>query len=266
MSRNDKPTVLLVYDHYVFVKAYAEALGEQGFDVIVAEDLDDARAAVERTIFDLVIVDLMHGRVGTGVYKTGYGFASWLTAISPVSVVVVFSDGNAKTVKEWCEAILSIWRGSSRPACRRVLLLLHKFRDVAEQLEKRHAGRDSLQIRDEYDAQDLTHALLRIEFDEVVRLQESMPSGAADGARVSFLLKHERVIVKVKMIVGSVVDREVSEQLLLDICWYREHGDCDALIFFIYDPERRLASPEQLQRDAEKQSNRALIVVVYVQQ
>jgi hypothetical protein len=48
---------------------------------------------------------------------------------------------------------------------------------VARQLRKRHRDRATLIIADEYDVQDLLHALLRLEFDDV-RPEENTPSYA----------------------------------------------------------------------------------------
>jgi hypothetical protein len=56
---------------------------------------------------------------------------------------------------------------SDIPAFLQIEKLLARFHQVAQQLRKRHGYRDSLRISDEYDVQDLLHALLRIEFDDI---------------------------------------------------------------------------------------------------
>ena len=50
-----------------------------------------------------------------------------------------------------------------------------RFHQVALQLRSRHKGRPTLEITDEYDVQDLLHAVLRIFFDDV-RPEEWVPS------------------------------------------------------------------------------------------
>src|SRR5205807_5749974 len=45
--------------------------------------------------------------------------------------------------------------------------LANRFHLVAQQLRRRHGGRTTLEISDEYDVQDLLHALLLLEFDDV---------------------------------------------------------------------------------------------------
>lgn len=72
-----------------------------------------------------------------------------------------------------------------------------RFHLVAKQLRTGHADRDSLIVADEYDVQDLLHALLRVHFDDI-RPEEWTPSHAGSSSRVDFLLKEEQIIVEVK--------------------------------------------------------------------
>jgi glucan phosphorylase len=64
---------------------------------------------------------------------------------------------------------------------------LKRFHLVARQLRERHNERSTLQIEDEYDVQDLLHALLKINFEDV-RAEEVCPSYAGGSSRVDFLL------------------------------------------------------------------------------
>ena len=47
--------------------------------------------------------------------------------------------------------------------------LILRFHLVARQLQRRYSKRDTIEINDEYDVQDLIHALLNIYFDDIVR-------------------------------------------------------------------------------------------------
>ena len=58
-----------------------------------------------------------------------------------------------------------------------IQLLCSRFHTVVRQLRHRHDGRDTLDISDEYDVQDLLHALLRIYFNDI-REEEHTPSYA----------------------------------------------------------------------------------------
>ena len=72
-------------------------------------------------------------------------------------------------------------------------IIFHKFHDVADQLTDRHDNRNSLHINDEYDVQDLLHALLTLYFDDI-RPEEWTPSYAGSSSRMDFLLKQEKIV------------------------------------------------------------------------
>jgi hypothetical protein len=141
--------------------------------------------------------------------------------------------------------------------------LLDRFHVVARQLAQRHGNRPPLTITDEYDVQDLLHALLKLEFDDI-RPEEWTPSYAGGCARMDFLLKEEQFVVEVKKTGSSLGAKEVGEQLLVDIAKYRQHSDCKTLVCFVYDPEHRIGNPVGLQRDLEEQSVEGLQVVVLI--
>jgi hypothetical protein len=103
-------------------------------------------------------------------------------------------------------------------------------------------------IRDEYDVQDLLHAILRLHFSDV-RREEPAPSHAATRTRLDLLLKEERVVIEVKMTRPSLSQRRLVEELAIDKERYRSHPDCDAIVFFIYDPEGRIQNAVAVERD-----------------
>lgn len=84
---------------------------------------------------------------------------------------------------------------SAETAIEKLERLSNRFHLVVDQLSVRHGGRESLRVNDEYDVQDLLHALLRLEFDDV-RPEEHTPSYAGGSARMDFLLKNEQVVVR----------------------------------------------------------------------
>lgn len=142
-------------------------------------------------------------------------------------------------------------------------LLFSKFHIIARQLRNRHGRRNTLEINDEYDVQDLLHALLRL-FVEDVRPEEWTPSYAGGSKRMDFLLKEHKTVIEVKRTRDSLTDKEVGEQLLIDIEVYKEHPDCKRLVCFVYDPEGRIGNPIGIETDLEKQSREGLDVKVYI--
>jgi len=114
--------------------------------------------------------------------------------------------------------------------------LCSRFHLVARQIRARHDSRQTLEIEDEYDVQDLLHALLLIHFDDI-RREEWTPSYAGGASRMDFWLKEEQVVVETKKSRKGLGAKEVGDQLLIDIQRYQSHPDCCILFCFVYDPE-----------------------------
>jgi hypothetical protein len=134
---------------------------------------------------------------------------------------------------------------------------------IARQLTRRHDNRETLEIRDEYDVQDLLHALLRLHFDDV-RPEEWTPSYAGGASRMDFLLKNEKLVVETKMTRSGLGDKQVGEQLIVDVVRYKEHPDCNTLICFIYDPDAHIRNPRGLEADLKKLSSSELQVLAII--
>ncbi|MCZ6127750.1 malate dehydrogenase, partial [Escherichia coli] len=87
------------------------------------------------------------------------------------------------------------------------------------QLKKRHDGRATIEINDEYDVQDLVHALLTLHFDDI-RPEEGSPSFAGSSSRQDFLLKKEKIVIEVKKTRRSLGANKIGEELLIDMARY----------------------------------------------
>lgn len=92
--------------------------------------------------------------------------------------------------------------------------LLRRFHRVVRQLRDRHDNRATLPIQDEYDVQDLLHAILRGLSDDV-RAEEYTPSYAGGASRVDFLLKDEHAAVEVKVASARLRDKQVGDSSLI---------------------------------------------------
>lgn len=140
-------------------------------------------------------------------------------------------------------------------------LIFTRFHKIARQLQSRYNHRDTLTIDDEYDVQDLLHALLQLYFDDI-RAEEWTPSYAGKCARVDFLLKNEKIVIEVKKTRKGLTDKEIGDQLIVDIDRYKSHADCQKLICFVYDPEARIGNPIGIMKDLNTQHNG--FVTVYI--
>lgn len=145
----------------------------------------------------------------------------------------------------------------------KIKALCDRFHSVSSQLRNRHSNKPTLEIEDEYDVQDLFHALLKIYFDDI-RKEECVPSYAGSSSRADFLLKREKLVIEVKKTSIKLKDKELGEQLILDVAKYKSHPDCKTLVCFIYDPEGRISNPTGLITDITEQSSKELSVVVVI--
>lgn len=132
--------------------------------------------------------------------------------------------------------------------------LFTKFHLVARQLRNRYSNRETININDEYDVQDLLHGLLRIYFDDI-RPEEWTPSYAGKSSRMDFLLKDFKTVVETKMTRKGLGAKEIGTQLIDDIARYKQHPECNTLVCFVYDPEGLIANPAGIEKDLSSEQN-----------
>jgi REase_DpnII-MboI len=119
----------------------------------------------------------------------------------------------------------------------------------------------SLDVKDEYDLQDLLRSVLRLHFDDV-RAEEWNPSYGGVQSRSDLVLKQERIVIETKMTRKSLTQAELVRQLIQDKELYRDHPNCGTLVFFVYDPGRRLTNPAAIEHDLSDVRGRPPAVVV----
>ena len=191
-----------------------------------------------------------------------------------------YFEGIAVQGDKTCDSVEGFWRTSERllrqlsaqlaqppiadsDVTAIVRLICQRFHSVAVQLAKRHAKRETLNIGDEYDVQDLLHALLRLHFDDV-RAEESTPSFGGGAARMDFLLKQEQIVLEAKMTRSDLKDKEITDELIQDVARYKSHPDCKKLVCIVYDPAGLLKNPTGIISDIEQLSTESLAVEVHV--
>ena len=123
----------------------------------------------------------------------------------------------------------------------------NRFHAVARQLRLRHDGRPTLEVEDECDAQDVVHALLCLEFDEI-RRETWQPGYAMGAAHTYFVTPRDHVIIEVKKTRQGVGAKEITPQLEHDTLYYWTHPDCQTLFCLVYDPEARVGDPSGLEK------------------
>ena len=146
---------------------------------------------------------------------------------------------------------------------RNLQLLIERFHLVARQIRVRHDSRSTLEIADEYDVQDLLHALLTIFFDDI-RKEEWTPSYAGGASKMDYLLPELQTAVQVKKARSALTARVLGEELIVEIAKYQRHQQCRKLICFVYDPEGTISNPRGVEADLSKQHDNLAVRVMIV--
>jgi DpnII restriction endonuclease len=140
-------------------------------------------------------------------------------------------------------------------------LLCLRFHVVAKQLRQRRGNRPTIDVADEYDVQDLFHALLRVFFDDV-RKEEGTPSFAGKSSRMDFLLPSEQLVIEAKRSRPSLGATELGSELIDDIARYKQHPSCKKLVCFVYDPEGYVVNPRGIEGDLSRTEGGLEVTVV----
>ena len=141
--------------------------------------------------------------------------------------------------------------------------IFSRFHRVSQQLKTRYQKRQTLEITDEYDVQDLLHSLLHLYFDDI-RPEVDTPEFAGKNARIDFVLKKEKIMIEVKKTNQKLKDKQLGSQLIDDIPRYKQYQDASNLVFFIYDPDTLMSNPQGIIDDIETHSNKDFPVKVFI--
>lgn len=139
--------------------------------------------------------------------------------------------------------------------------LCQRFHMVARQLRLRGEYRPTVNIEDEFDVQDLAHALLRLHFDDI-GTDEWTPSYTDGTSRTTFLLDHDRLAVVVKKTRAGLSRKHLMDQVRADVERYRARGRCTHLLCFIYDPEGRIGNPSGFESELNSTSEHFTVDLV----
>lgn len=145
--------------------------------------------------------------------------------------------------------------------------ILEKFPRVVRQLKERRKEKDiprpTLEVKDEYDVQDLLCSLLKINF-EIVKKEIGTEHHAGGTARMDLVLDDEEIIIEVKMVRKDHTLKKLADELIVDIERYLEKYSCKFLYFFIYDPTNILPNLQELVNDINRTKNDTIIKVIFV--
>lgn len=156
----------------------------------------------------------------------------------------------------------------ARPASVEELLgvVVRGLRRAMHPLTHRRRGAQPLTFANEYDVQDLLHALLRPWIGDI-RPEEFTPSYAGSSTRMDFLLPAYSLVIETKNVRDRSHAKRIGDELIIDIEHYRKHVDCKTLWCVVYDPEHLITNAQGLRMDLEglrKSKDGEVVVKVFV--
>lgn len=163
------------------------------------------------------------------------------------------------------DAILSVFKPTpiQKEASQVLEYLFSRFHTVVKQLQERQRDREPFAVNDEYDVQDLLHALLRMYFEDVTS-EEYCASYAGTRPRIDFFLRREKIAVEAKMANQTHRKRKIREELVLDKEYYGKKGGCRILYCLVYDPQEIITNPIGFKDDIDEKSEKFEVKVFVV--
>ncbi len=119
---------------------------------------------------------------------------------------------------------------------------------AARTLIDRGEQRASFPVADERDVQDLVFFLLRSLWSDA-RREEPTPSSAGNTKRADIAIPSQQTLVEVKYARSAKHAKGIADELRIDIESYHTHPACRFLFCLVWDAERHLVDPQQLEHD-----------------
>lgn len=141
-----------------------------------------------------------------------------------------------------------LFAGEMLDAVQVVVALGERALDVSRQLLQRHSSRETLVVKDEYDWQDLFHALLRVFFSDI-RREDPAPTSAGASSRIDFVLPEQRIAIELKHYRPSMNAKTLGDELAVDHERYQKHPNVSHIVTLVLDWEGKIANPRGLEKD-----------------
>lgn len=129
-------------------------------------------------------------------------------------------------------------------------VIVRGLRRAMHPLTHRRKGVQPLSFGNEYDVQDLLHAMLRPWIGDI-RPEEFTPSYAGTGTRMDFLLAAHALVIETKIVRDRAHSKRIGDELIIDVEHYRRHPSCKLLWCVVYDPDHLITNAQGLKTDLE---------------
>lgn len=128
-----------------------------------------------------------------------------------------------------------------------LLRLCARLPDAARALATRRKGKTPFVIDDEYDAQDLLHALVRGYFKHSITEEPMGRVGAAQSSRADLAIEGLGVLIEVKYVRGPNDQNRIVEEFAHDLLLYSKWAPLKTFIYLVVNA-RDLRDPEALEK------------------
>ncbi len=148
------------------------------------------------------------------------------------------------------------------PPLKRLVKILERLPRVSRSIAKknRRESRETLEVTDEYDVQDLVHGVLHLDFDDI-RPEVWCPNYAGTNTRTDFFLPCDGILIEAKHTKNASAQTKIVEELIIDIARYKTYPGVQHMVCAIWDTEHHLKNPTALKSDLE-QNNPGFVTVV----
>ena len=131
-----------------------------------------------------------------------------------------------------------------------IVSALHQFQECVRYLRTRRSTGAVLKLEREADVQDAIYLMLRPWIHDLTT--ENPTDRIANRYTIKdFISPSAMAVIEIKYVRDASHGKHISRELHDDIENYRHHPKCQALIFFIYDPDSLIPDQAALQRQIE---------------
>jgi hypothetical protein len=103
-------------------------------------------------------------------------------------------------------------------------------------------------VESERDLQDVLLLILRSIFQDT-RREDWTPSAAGNAKRIDIVIPSARLLVETKFVRDRRHAKRIADELRVDIESYHHHPACGTFFGFVWDPQRFMDDPAQLEQD-----------------
>ncbi|WP_285556096.1 hypothetical protein [Actinoplanes regularis] len=203
---------------------------------------------------EIGLFSYLPGKEEANLFKTGdFGAISSSTttkARAHLDILLALISGRLRTQTS---AGSLEFAGQKIDAVSTILTIGSRMRETERELTRRHGGRPTLTISDEYDVQDLLRGLLALFFSDV-RPESWTPSHAGAGGRIDFLIPEFELAIEIKKARPSMSAKSLADELIVDRDRYKQEQRAKHLICLVFDYEGILQGPRGLESDLTRDS------------